>query len=113
MPIAWLKGDLSKKAIDIESMYLIIKNIIRLFVPFKRQSAFKQLFDAIESKKDFPLEVIQNIVTRLKEIFPDEIKQLDRLKFKEWIEQNEVKWKERIEPIHLDKLSYVLAKKAE
>jgi len=90
-----------------------LKSIIRLFVPYKRKRYFERLFDAIEGKKDFPLEIIQNLITRLKEIFPDEIKQLERLKFKEWIEQNELKWKKKIEPIHLDKLTYGLAKKAE
>ena len=91
----------------------ILKSIIRLFIPYKRMRASEEFFDALEEKKDFSLEVIQNIVSRLKDLFPDEIKQLDRLKYKEWIQQNEPKWKEKNEPIHLDKLFYGLAKETQ
>ena len=75
--------------------------------------AFEEFIDALEDKRDFSLEIIQNIVTRIKEIFPEEIKQLNRIEYKKWIEQNEPKWKERIEPIHLDKLFYGLAKEVQ
>jgi len=88
----------------------ILKNIIRLFIPYKRIKASEEFFDALEEKKDFSLEVIQNIVSRLKDLFPDEIKQLNRSKYREWIQQNAPKWKERIEPIHLDKLFYGMSK---
>ena len=89
----------------------VIKSMIRLLKPYKRSSAFKQLTDALQSKKDMSSDTVQNIVIRLREIFPDEIKQLDISKYKKLIEQNESRWKEKIEPIHLDKLFYGLKKK--
>jgi hypothetical protein len=91
----------------------ILKNIIRLFIPYKRIRASEEFFDALEEKNDFSLEYIQNIVLRLKDLFPDEINQLDRSKYREWIQQNESKWKEKIEPIHLDKLFFGLAKETQ
>lgn len=94
-----------------KSLDKIIKSIIRLFLPVKRMRDLELFFDALEGEKSFSLEVIQNIVTRLITIFPNEIKQINRLKYKDWIEQNEPKWKEKIEPIHLDKLFYGLANK--
>jgi len=91
----------------------IFKSIIRLLIPYKRIRALEQLNDALKSKKDMPLDAIQNIVIRLKAIFPEEIEQLDISKYKKWIEQNEPRWKEKIEPIHLDKIFYGLAKETQ
>jgi len=88
----------------------IIKSIIRLLIPYKRNHAFEQFIDALKGKKDMSLDVIQKIVIRLRALFPEEIKQLDISKYKKWIEQNESRWKEKIEPIHLDKLFYGLKK---
>jgi ferredoxin len=88
----------------------IFKSIIRLIIPYKRNSAFEQLVDALINEKEIEIEPIQNIVRRLRTIFPEEIKQLDVSKYREWIEQNESRWKERIEPIHLEKLFYGLKK---
>lgn len=89
----------------------IFKSIIRLIIPYKRVNAFEQLVEALINEKEITIEPIQNIVSRLRAIFPEEIKQLDVSKYKEWIEQNESRWKEKIEPIHLDKLFYGLKKK--
>ncbi|MFW9972610.1 MAG: 4Fe-4S binding protein [Candidatus Odinarchaeota archaeon] len=91
----------------------IFKNIIRLLIPYKRTSALEQLSDALKGKKDMSLDAIQNIVIRLKAIFPEEIKKLDIVKYKTWIVQNESKWKDKIEPIHLDKLFYGLKKETQ
>jgi polyferredoxin len=88
----------------------ILKTMIRLFVPHKRLQASEQLFEALEGNETFSLEVIQNIISRLREIFPEEVNQLDKSKYREWIKQNEPLWKEKIEPIHLDKLFYGLSK---
>jgi len=90
----------------------IIKNIIRLFIPKKRMRNFDEFIDALECKRDFYLETIQNIVVKLRNIFPDEIKKIDRTKYKRWIEQNELQWKEKINSYHLDKLLYGIAKEA-
>jgi ferredoxin len=88
----------------------ILKGIIRLLIPYKRNHALEQFVDALKSKKDMSLEAIQNIVIRLRVIFPDEIQKLDISKYKKWIELNESRWKEKIEPVHLDKLFYGLKK---
>ena len=88
----------------------IIKSIIRLIIPYKRTRALEQLNDALRSKKDMSLDAIQNIVIRLKAIFPEEIQKFDISKYTKWIEQNESRWKDKIEPIHLDKLFYGLKK---
>jgi hypothetical protein len=91
----------------------IFKSVIRLIIPYKRISAFEELTDALINEKEITIEPIQNIISRLRTIFPEEIKQLDVAKYREWIEQNESRWKERIEPIHLDKLFYGLKKEIE
>jgi polyferredoxin len=88
----------------------IIKSIIRLLIPYKRNNVFEQFSDALSDKKDMSLDAIQNIVTRLKVIFPEEIQQFDISKYNEWIAQNESRWKEKIEPVQLDKLFYGLKK---
>ncbi|MGB5911617.1 MAG: 4Fe-4S binding protein [Promethearchaeia archaeon] len=88
----------------------IIKTMIRLFIPYKRMHASEQLFEALKGNQTFSLDVIQNIISRLRDIFPDEVNQLDKSKYIEWIKQNEPLWKEKIEPIHLDKLFYGLTK---
>ena len=88
----------------------IIKSIIRLLIPYKRNRNFEQLINALRSETTMSSDAIQNIVIKLKGIFPEEIKQLDVSKYKNWIEQNESRWKEKIEPIHLDKLFYGLKK---
>ena len=88
----------------------IIKSIIRLIVPYKRKQGLEQLIAALKDEKEMSLEAIQSIITRLKNHFPEQIKQLDITIYKEWIEQNESIWKERIEPIHLDKIFYGLKK---
>lgn len=91
----------------------IIKSIIRLVIPYKRDHTFKQLIDALTGNEVMPLDALQKIIMRLKEIFPEEIKELDFSKYKSWIKQNEARWKKNIEPIHLDKLFYGLKKKNE
>jgi hypothetical protein len=88
----------------------IIKNLIRLFLPYKRVSCFNEFIDALEDQKDFSVEPIQSIVIRLKELFPDEIKAIDRVKYKLWIEENKPKWKEQIDDFQKDKLYYGLTK---
>jgi hypothetical protein len=91
----------------------IFKSIIRLLIPYKRIQVFEQLTDALNGKKDIALEVIQNIIFRLREIFPEEIRQLDISKYRKWIEENEARWKAKIEPVHLDKLFYGLKKETQ
>jgi hypothetical protein len=49
---------------------------------------------------------------RLKELFADDIKNLEREKYKEWIKQNESKWKKQIDSYQKDKLYYGLALKS-
>ncbi len=91
----------------------ILKSIIRLIIPYKRNNGFEQLTDALRGKKDMSLEVIQNIIVRLKAIFPEEIEQLDMSNYKKWIESNESRWKEKLEPVQLDKLFYGLKKETQ
>jgi polyferredoxin len=88
----------------------ILKSIIRLLIPYKRNRTFEEFSNALIGEKDMSLEPIQNIVIRLRAIFPDEIKKLDISKYIKWIDLNESRWKEKIEPIHLDKLFYGLKK---
>ena len=88
----------------------IIKSIIRLLIPYKRTRALEQLNDALKSKKDMSLDAIQNIVIRLKAIFPEEVQKFNISEYNNWIKQNESRWKTKIEPLHLDKLFYGLKK---
>ncbi|MFW9902212.1 MAG: 4Fe-4S binding protein [Candidatus Thorarchaeota archaeon] len=86
----------------------IIKSILRLLIPYKRARTLEQLNDALTSKKDMSLDVIQNIVIRLKAIFPEKVQKFNISEYNTWIKQNESRWKEKIQPIHLDKLFYGL-----
>ena len=88
----------------------IIKSIIRLLIPYKRTRALEQLNDSLKSKKDMSLDAIQNIVIRLKAIFPEEVQKFNISEYNNWIKQNESRWKTKIEPLHLDKLFYGLKK---
>ena len=99
----------SENILKTEYFIKIIKNIIRLFVPLKRMQDLNDFLDALENKKEFSVEAIQNIVVRLRELFPEEIKNIDREFFKAWIKQNETKWKEQIDEFQKDKLYYGLA----
>jgi polyferredoxin len=99
----------SENILKTEYFIKIIKNIIRLFVPLKRMQDLNDFVDALENKKEFSVEAIQNIVVRLRELFPEEIKNIDREFFKAWIKQNETKWKEQIDEFQKDKLYYGLA----
>jgi polyferredoxin len=91
----------------------IFKSMIRLLIPYKRTRSFEELIEALKGKQEIPQEAVQNIVERLKDVFSDEIKQLDIPKYKNWIEQNESRWKERIEPVNLEKLFYGLARETQ
>jgi ferredoxin len=114
--IAQINRLLTTYSLDVDSIskekYFdqIIRSIIRLLIPYKRVRALEQLNDALKGKKDMSQDTIQNIVIRLRTIFPDEIEQFDLSKYNKWIEQNELRWKDKIEPIHLDKLFYGLKK---
>ena len=88
----------------------IIKTLIRLLIPYKRKGVFEQFINALEDKEDISIEYIQNIVMRLKNIFPSEIGQMDISKYLHWIQQNESKWKEKIEELQLNKIFYGLAR---
>jgi hypothetical protein len=90
-----------------------MKSIIRLLIPYKRNRVFEEFTDALQCKKDMFIDAIQNIVIRLKAIFPDEIEHLDISKYRSWIELNETRWKNKIEPVNLDKLFYGLAKETQ
>ena len=90
----------------------ILKNLIRLFLPYKCARSFDEFIDALEGNKEFSLEPIQSIVVRLQELFPENIKNLDRTKYKEWIKNNESKWKEQIDDYQKDKLYYGLAQES-
>jgi polyferredoxin len=117
--IAQINRLLTTYTLDIDSVskekYFdnIIKSIIRLLIPYKRSQAFEEFSDALKSKKDMKIKGIQNIVIRLKTIFPDEIERFDISKYKTWIEQNEARWKEKVEPINVDKIFYGLAKETQ
>jgi polyferredoxin len=91
---------------------IIMKSIIRLFIPYKRMQTFDDFVDALEAKNDFSVEAIQSIVVRLRELFSEEIKTIDRTKYKEWIKENESKWKDHIDVYQKDKLYYGLLKEA-
>jgi hypothetical protein len=90
----------------------IIKEIIRLFIPCKSLRYFDEFFDAIESKRDFSLVIIQNIVIRLREIFSYEIKKIERAYYKKWIEYNRLNWSKKIDFYQEDKLIYSLSHEA-
>ena len=91
------------------SLKSVSKDIIRLFIPCKSVSCFDEFIDALEGKKEFSLDVIQNIVIRLREIFSDEIKKIERAKYKKWIEYNHLKWSKQIDSYQEDKLIYCLS----
>jgi polyferredoxin len=91
----------------------IIKSVAKLLIPYKRLKGFEEFIDALQNKKNMPLYAIQNLVMRLRTIFPDEIKQLDITKFKSWIKQNEVRWKDKFETVNIDKLFYGLSKETQ
>ncbi len=107
---------LTTYSLDIESTskekYFdqIIKSIIRLLIPYKRNDVLEQFNHALNGKKDMSFDAIQNIVKRLQVIFPEEIQRFDISNYKNWIEQNESRWKDKVEPISLDKLFYGLKK---
>ena len=88
----------------------IFKSLIRLLIPYKRAEAFDDLTDALKGEKEMSVEVMQNLVERLKNIFSDEVDELDVAKYHQWIKENESKWKEKTDPINLDKLFYGLAR---
>ena len=88
----------------------ILKNVIRLFIPYKRIKSFDKFIEALESKHEFSTEAVQNIITQLSSMFPYEISKINKLNYKEWIKQNESKWKSRLDPYQKDKLHYGLAK---
>ena len=87
----------------------IIKSLIRLISPNKCMHEFNEFMDAIESKRYFSLDSIQNIIIRIRDIFPDEITKIDRTKYKKWIERNVLVWKERRDSYQLEKLNYGFA----
>ncbi|MFW9942905.1 MAG: 4Fe-4S binding protein [Candidatus Thorarchaeota archaeon] len=91
----------------------IIKSMIRLLIPYKRTRSFEEFIEALKGTHEMPQEAVQNIVKRLKDVFTSEIKQLDIPKYKNWIEQNESRWKERIEPVNPEKLFYGLARETQ
>ncbi|MFX1590859.1 MAG: 4Fe-4S binding protein [Promethearchaeota archaeon] len=91
----------------------IIKSMIKLLIPYKRERTFEDLIDALKGKKNMHQEAVQNIVIRLKEIFPEEINQLEKERYKKWIEQNKARWREKIEPINVERLFYGLARETE
>jgi polyferredoxin len=87
----------------------IVKNMIRLFIPYKRIQIFDEFVDALEGKQEFSVETIQSIVVRLRDLFSEDIKTIDREKYKNWIEQNEAKWRDQVDTYQEDKLYYGLA----
>jgi len=91
----------------------IIKNVIRLLIPYNHTHSFEEFTDALKGKQNLSQDTVQNIIERLKVVFPDEIKQLDLPKYKNWIEQNENRWKEKIEPVNLEKLLYGLVRETQ
>ena len=88
----------------------VLKRVIRLFIPYKRIKSFDKFIEALESKHEFSTEAVQNIVTQLSSMFPSEISKINRLKYKEWIKQNESKWKNRLDSYQKDKLHFRLIK---
>ncbi|TFG15657.1 MAG: 4Fe-4S binding protein [Promethearchaeota archaeon] len=87
----------------------IVKNIIRLFIPYKRIQTFDEFVDALEGKQEFSVEAIQSIIVRLRDLFSEGIKTIDREKYKNWINQNEAKWRDQVDNYQEDKLYYGLA----
>jgi len=115
--LAQIKRHLTIYAMNFDNISSInyfdktIKNIIRLFIPYKRIEALDEFIDALEAKKDFSVETVQSIIVRLKELFADDIKTIDRKKYKDWINQNESIWKKKVDSYQKDKLYYGLALK--
>jgi polyferredoxin len=90
----------------------IIKSIIRLFVPKRRFRNFDDFINALKGKRNFYENSIQNIVERIKKLFPDEVKTIDEAKYKQWIKRNEPSWGKRKEAHQLDKIVYGLTNRA-
>ena len=89
---------------------MILKKVVQLFKPKKRWCKFNEFIDALEGKKKVSIKSIQNIAVRIREMFPDEIQNIKRNKYETWIRNHESNWKEKILPIHLEKLTYGLGK---
>jgi hypothetical protein len=81
-----------------------------LFIPYKRIKSFDKFIEALESKHEFSTEAVQNIITQLSSMFPNEISKINKLNYKKWIKQNESKWKNRLDSYQKDKLHYGLTK---
>ncbi|MFX1257809.1 MAG: 4Fe-4S binding protein [Promethearchaeota archaeon] len=101
-----LKDDLSNGAF----LDKIIKNFLRLISPNKILPKFNEIMDALEGKRFFFIDSIQDIILRIRDIFPNEMNKIDRIKYKKWIESNVSGWKERIDFYHTKKLIYGFAK---
>jgi hypothetical protein len=88
----------------------ILKNVIRLFIPYKRIKSFDKFIEALESKHEFSTEAVQKIVIQLTSMFPNEISKINKLNYIKWIKQNESKWKNRLDSYQKVKLHYGLTK---
>jgi Fe-S-cluster-containing hydrogenase component 2 len=86
----------------------IIKDIIRLFAPCERKRFLDKLLKAFKGKSIISINCIQRIVISLRELFPDETKEINSQKYKKWIDLNEIQWKQNFEDIYLNKIIYGL-----
>lgn len=88
----------------------ILKNVIRLFLPYKRKKSFDKFMNAMLGSEKFSNETVQKLINQLCKMFPDEICKIDKEQYKQWINENESKWKTRLDSYQKDKLHYGLAK---
>jgi len=88
----------------------IIKSLIRLVSPNESLHKFNEIIEALEGKRKVPIDLIHTIVIRLRDFFPDEISKIDRTKYKKWIEEYALIWKERNDPCQREKLIYGFTK---
>ncbi|WP_457559781.1 hypothetical protein [Candidatus Harpocratesius sp.] len=69
-----------------------LKTIIASLDTFNREAYLEELFVALDGGKPFSMDYIQNILNKLQELVPDEIKALNKDHLRDWVQKNMPAW---------------------
>ncbi|MBD3254201.1 MAG: 4Fe-4S binding protein [Candidatus Lokiarchaeota archaeon] len=100
------KTDAFQEVIRRKNFDSLIKRISRLFIPCMNSDTYDKFVQALLGKQEFPEASIQNMILRVKALFPELITPTNLEKYKYWVKENKSEWKEHLSPYQQEKTTY-------
>ncbi|MHA1777068.1 MAG: hypothetical protein DRO88_10640 [Promethearchaeia archaeon] len=81
-----------EQIIPEEFLEVSLKTIISSLDTFNREAYLEDIFKALSGEEPFSMDYIQNLLEKLRELVPEQIKKLNTEHLREWVKKNMPAW---------------------